>query len=971
MQFIKYRRNKMQVLKCKLNLLVIAIIFACAITTLADAESISGNVSDGTGSVPLDYVYVHAEGINHGDDSDGGVDEDGNYTIYDLYPENWRVYVRFHGPYDNGYYGHATNGALEITTPGEYRVTINPGDDVTDYNFEIQVDNTPPTFNEPVVETPNPKANEPIHISVVTSDDSGFTEVRLQAKQKNPYGWWDWWDMYDTDGDGMYEIDIPDWMVTTAGVEYYVEAWDFANNYTSYPADDPRGNPLIIPPEDIAPPDATISGQVTDGVEGLEGVWIEVHREDGGGMRTFTDGDGNYTAEARAGTWHFMKYRAQTCGYYVTEPPDGNPDPFDVGDYYIIEVSEGSAIEEINFTMSLDNTPPTIVNNSPEPIIGGGSTNITFEAEITDVEAMDRWADIFWRYEGEDGWRHWNINDGDWNPRDGVYECDIWVDPGRIMEYYFHAEDRACNHGYDPDPPPPDSPPHIFFVIPGSSMSMDFYGEATLNDGPVQPGDLITARGEGDDRMVGALYVETEGQYGHLHVYGDDPLTGEDEGLDTGEKIRFYINGVRAAPVDPETGDVVEPTFADMADPVNLNLEARSFEVELAQGWNKFSLQVRPVDTSIEEVLKTIEWQYEIVRTYDAVADPGDPARTYVPDMPEESDLTDIDHKHGYWIKMYDGATLEVWGTAENIQRTPIEMAGGWNFISYLLPDSANVEDAFAPLLVDNHLKIVRCYKQGAKTYIPGLGLYNDLINLEPGMGYLVKTNIAGTFVYNPPSFTPTVAAPTVLQSGIHPTPINADFYGDILIDGKSAPVGTVITAYDPEGVLCSRYTVKKAGRFGFQHVYGDDKTTPIDEGAQRGDVITFYVNGQPAISDGSSVWISDGALIEINLRAHAPLIPKFSMLYQNFPNPFNPETWIPYQLSKDSDVNIKIYDVSGRLVQTLELGNKEAGVYLEKEKSGYWNGRNNTGESAASGVYFYSITAGDFTATKKMLILK
>ena len=93
----------MQVLKCKLNLLVIAIIFACAITTLADAESISGNVSDGTGSVPLDYVYVHAEGINHGDDSDGGVDEDGNYTIYDLYPENWRVYVRFHGPYDNGY----------------------------------------------------------------------------------------------------------------------------------------------------------------------------------------------------------------------------------------------------------------------------------------------------------------------------------------------------------------------------------------------------------------------------------------------------------------------------------------------------------------------------------------------------------------------------------------------------------------------------------------------------------------------------------------------------------------------------------------------------------------------------------------------------------------------------------------------------------------------------------------------------
>ncbi|MBC8233353.1 T9SS type A sorting domain-containing protein, partial [bacterium] len=228
-----------------------------------------------------------------------------------------------------------------------------------------------------------------------------------------------------------------------------------------------------------------------------------------------------------------------------------------------------------------------------------------------------------------------------------------------------------------------------------------------------------------------------------------------------------------------------------------------------------------------------------------------------------------------------------------------------------------------------------------------------------------------GTFVYDPLNFTPTVAAPTVVQTGIHPTPINADFYGDVLIDGESAPVGTVITAYDPQGVLCGRYTVKKAGRFGFQHVYGDDRTTPIDEGAKRGDVITFYVNGQPAISDEPSVWISDGALIEINLRASKPFVPKFSMLYQNFPNPFNPETWIPYQLSKDADVTIKIYDVSGRLVRTLELGSKEAGVYLEKAKAGYWDGRNNTGESAASGVYFYSITAGDFTATKKMLVLK
>ncbi|MFQ6040257.1 MAG: carboxypeptidase-like regulatory domain-containing protein, partial [Candidatus Poribacteria bacterium] len=368
----------MKVLKPKLTLLVIALFFACAITTLADAESISGNVSDGTGSVPLDHVYVRAYRIDSADRRDTNVDGDGNYTI-DVYPENWRVYVMFHGPYDRGYYGHATNGSLTITTPGEYRVTINPGDDVTGYDFEIRTDTTPPTLSEPVLETPNPKANYPIHISVSTSDDSGIQEIYIQGRQKNPYDWFDRWWMIDDDGDGVYEGDIWDGKVTTAGVEYYVEAWDFAGNYVSYPADDPRDNPLVIPPEDIDPPEATISGRVTNDVgEPLESVYIEAWRDAGGGIRTFTDADGNYTAEVRAGTWH-LGSRAEVCNYYVIDPP--NPDPFGDGDFYIVAVSEGDAITGKDFTMSPDSTPPTIVNLSPEPIIGGSSSDITFKAE--------------------------------------------------------------------------------------------------------------------------------------------------------------------------------------------------------------------------------------------------------------------------------------------------------------------------------------------------------------------------------------------------------------------------------------------------------------------------------------------------------------------------------------------------------------------------------------------------------------
>ena len=102
-----------------------------------------------------------------------------------------------------------------------------------------------------------------------------------------------------------------------------------------------------------------------------------------------------------------------------------------------------------------------------------------------------------------------------------------------------------------------------------------------------------------------------------------------------------------------------------------------------------------------------------------------------------------------------------------------------------------------------------------------------------------------------------------------------------------------------------------------------------------------------------------------------ALLIPQETALFVNYPNPFNPETWIPYQLSKQADVTVSIYSVDGRLVRTLVLGHQSAGVYQSKSRAAYWDGRNNVGERVASGIYFYTFTAGNFTATRKMLIRK
>ena len=91
--------------------------------------------------------------------------------------------------------------------------------------------------------------------------------------------------------------------------------------------------------------------------------------------------------------------------------------------------------------------------------------------------------------------------------------------------------------------------------------------------------------------------------------------------------------------------------------------------------------------------------------------------------------------------------------------------------------------------------------------------------------------------------------------------------------------------------------------------------------------------------------------------------------LLQNFPNPFNPETWIPYQLAEDTEVSLQIFSIQGKLVRRLNLGYKPAGSYVSQDRAVYWDGRNENGETAANGIYFYSIQTDDYTAIKKMVV--
>ena len=133
-------------------------------------------------------------------------------------------------------------------------------------------------------------------------------------------------------------------------------------------------------------------------------------------------------------------------------------------------------------------------------------------------------------------------------------------------------------------------------------------------------------------------------------------------------------------------------------------------------------------------------------------------------------------------------------------------------------------------------------------------------------------------------------------------------------------------------------------------------------------EMIQNWIDMAHAADDGSLAFQLGIANLK---RLLAAIRPDTTALLTNYPNPFNPETWIPYHLAHDADVTLTIYDIKGMVVRRLDLGYQMAGYYTDRTKAAYWDGRNNLGESVGSGVYFYQLQTENFSAMRKMVILK
>ncbi len=143
---------------------------------------------------------------------------------------------------------------------------------------------------------------------------------------------------------------------------------------------------------------------------------------------------------------------------------------------------------------------------------------------------------------------------------------------------------------------------------------------------------------------------------------------------------------------------------------------------------------------------------------------------------------------------------------------------------------------------------------------------------------------------------------------------------------------------------------------------------------SQDGSALASYSMGRCRIWDATKILPSHSELTAVEPKGKQLVTLgqiKRAQLLQNFPNPFNPETWIPFRLATESLVTIRIYTPTGKLVRTLSPGLMSAGAHASQEKAVHWDGRNDAGEQVSSGVYLYTINAGDFSDTRKMLIKK
>ena len=333
-----------------------------------------------------------------------------------------------------------------------------------------------------------------------------------------------------------------------------------------------------------------------------------------------------------------------------------------------------------------------------------------------------------------------------------------------------------------------------------------------------------------------------------------------------------------------------------------------------------------------------------------------------------------------------------------------ITLFPGLNLVGVPLKDSriARVSDLFALAGIGSNVSAITVSANGRLKTVRQAGDEGD-IPITGGQSFILRVQeattvaISGSGWYNTSAM---AASSPVAMMGIEvgdTTPILA-------VRGSIVDEGTSINKADFRVIVKNLSTGRAVST-----VIGNEDSLqskvglnlPINWDSRNGTDLSGGIGYRLTVVDmetGRAAMIGDS--VEISVRSPSPLIrveplrytvtaedvkrsrielpalvayeiPSETELLANYPNPFNPETWIPYRLAEDAFVTLTIYDGSGRVVRTLDVGHRIAAVYENRSKAAYWDGRNEVGERVASGLYFYHLLAEDYSATRRMVVVK
>ncbi len=314
-------------------------------------------------------------------------------------------------------------------------------------------------------------------------------------------------------------------------------------------------------------------------------------------------------------------------------------------------------------------------------------------------------------------------------------------------------------------------------------------------------------------------------------------------------------------------------------------------------------------------------------------------------------------------------------GTNEN---STITLNQGLNLVGLPLNNSRikRVSDLLALSGINGNVFVIILNDGGEFKAVGQAGDPGD-IAITGGQAFILTAQQTATVAISGEAWTnvsETAAAPLVTRQGIEvgdTTPV-LGLRGSVVDEAGLKMDGFRVTVKNLSSGRTVTGMTKDEGT-GYQLTVVDIETT---RAARIGDVLEIsarspnpFIGAKPlrytvTAEDVKQSLIQLPALVAYDIPAETELL-------ANYPNPFNPETWIPYRLAEDAFVTLTIYDGRGQAVRTLDIGHQTAAFYESRSKAIYWDGRNEIGEQVASGVYFYHLSAGDYSTTRKMVILK